>query len=80
MKHIAYSDLKPGKGIPGSKVTIWRKENDGRFPKRTRFGPRLYGWAEPIIDAYNAALAAGRSEIEATEIAERIRARNSQAA
>jgi len=73
MKFIGYSDLNSVKGIPGSKVTIWRKERDNRFPKRARFGPVLYGWPEPVIDAYSAALAAGHSETEATAAAERFR-------
>jgi prophage regulatory protein len=73
MKLIAYDELKP-RGIPGSKTTIYRKERDGKFPKRVRMGNKFYAWPEPIIDAYIEALVAGCAEAEATAIAERARA------
>ncbi len=74
MKFLCFDDLKPTKGIPDSKTTLWRKENQERFPKRSRFGDRAYGWPEDIIDAYLATIAAGRTEEEATAIAEGVRA------
>ena len=73
MKFLSYSDLSAVHGIPGSRVTIWRKERAGRFPKRTPFGDRAYGWLDAVLDAYLAALAAGSNEQEATRIAENVR-------
>ena len=64
MRLISYAELRP-KGIPCSKVQIWRLERDGRFPKRVAVGPQRYAWVESEVDQY---------------IAERIRARDEQAA
>ena len=64
MRLISYDDLRP-KGIPYSKVQIWRLERDGRFPKRVSVGPQRYAWIQSEIDQY---------------IAERIRARDEAAA
>ena len=69
---ISYPQLKPEKGIPGSKVTIWRKERDGKFPKRIPIGA-FYGWPDHVIDVYVGALIEGHSEEAATTIAERAR-------
>jgi predicted DNA-binding transcriptional regulator AlpA len=79
MRFLSYPQLEPEKGLRGHPTTIWRKEKDGRFPKRSRFGPILYGWPEPIIDAYGKAIATGHSEKEATAIAERLRAEMTEA-
>jgi prophage regulatory protein len=73
MRFISYVELQQAKGIPGSKLTIWRKERAGKFPKRTPFSGVHYAWIEPVIDAYVAALAAGHDEAAATRIAERKR-------
>jgi predicted DNA-binding transcriptional regulator AlpA len=75
MRFIAYADLRAAKGILGSKQTIWRKERERRFPKRTPMGSKFYGWPENIIDAYVEALAGGCSEEQATRIAEGKRVR-----
>ena len=72
MKFLSYADLKPQKGIPGTKITLWRKEREYRFPRRTPMG-RFYGWPEHVIDAYVHALVAGHNECEATALAERAR-------
>jgi hypothetical protein len=69
LRFLQQTGLKP-KGIPGSKVTIWRKEKVGKFPKRSRFGKRFCGSFEAVIDRYNLAIAAGHSEEKATVIAE----------
>jgi hypothetical protein len=79
MKFIDYVGLRD-RGIPGSKITIWRKERERRFPKRTRFSLKYYGWPDGVIDAYLSALAAGHDEITATVIAERARPVHSAAA
>jgi len=65
MKLVAYDDLKPAKGIPYSKVQLWRLERQKRFPKRISVGPQRYAWVESEIDAW---------------ITDRIRARDEAAA
>ena len=32
-----------------SRVTLWRLERDGRFPKRVQLSPRRVGWREDEI-------------------------------
>jgi predicted DNA-binding transcriptional regulator AlpA len=51
MHFIDYSGLRD-RGIPGSKITIRRKERENRFPRRTRFSAKYYGWPDGVIDAY----------------------------
>ncbi len=70
MKFIDYVGLRD-RGIPDSKITIWRKERESRFPRRTRFSAKYCGWPVGAIDAYLMALAAGHDETTATAIAER---------
>jgi prophage regulatory protein len=65
MKILTFEDLKPAKGIAYSKVSLWRLEKRGEFPKRIPLGRSRYGWADHEIDAW---------------IEERIRARDEQAA
>jgi hypothetical protein len=79
MKFIDYVGLRD-RGIPGSKVTIWRKERENRFPRRTRFSAKYYGWPDSVIDTYLVALAAGHEETTATAIAERARPTQTEAA
>jgi len=69
MKFLTFEELKTRKGIPGHRVTIYRKEGAGKFPKHTPFGNRNL-WLEMLIDTYNEALAGGHTEEEATAIAE----------
>jgi len=38
------------KKIGLSKVTIWRRERDGSFPKRINLSERRVGWVESEID------------------------------
>jgi prophage regulatory protein len=63
MKLLTYDDLKPQKGIPYSKVQLWRLEKLSKFPKRIPMGAARHGWAEHELDAW---------------IAERIAARDSE--
>jgi hypothetical protein len=79
MHFIDYHGLRD-RGVPGSKITIWRKERERRFPKRTRFSAKYYGWPDGVIDAYLMALAAGHDETIATAIAERARPTQTEAA
>ena len=71
MKLLSYDDLRQ-KGIQGTKITLWRKERDQRFPRRTPMG-KFNCWPEHVIDAFVEALIAGRTEEQATAIAERVR-------
>ena len=43
-------NVKDVVGMTGlSKVTIWRKEKSGAFPKRINLTPRRVGWVESEI-------------------------------
>lgn len=35
-----------------SPATIWRREQEGSFPKRLKLGPRSVGWREEEITAW----------------------------
>jgi hypothetical protein len=72
MKFISFLQLRD-RGIPHSRITVWRREREHRFPKRTRFGTKDFGWPDSVIDCYLTALAAGHDETTATAIAERAR-------
>ena len=52
MKLLPYDDLKPVKGIPYSKVQIWRLEKLKKFPRRVQVGPARVAWAEHEIDEW----------------------------
>jgi predicted DNA-binding transcriptional regulator AlpA len=52
LKLLSYDDLKPTKGIPWSKVQIWRRERLGLFPKRVALSTNRCGWFEHEIDAW----------------------------
>ena len=75
MRFLSPDELKPLKGIPWHRVTLWRMEraDPPRFPKRTRLGAATFGYIEPVIDEYVLALATGCDEVEATRLAERMR-------
>lgn len=53
------SDLE-ARGISFRRVTLWRKEHDGTFPKRVHLSPRNVRWVESEIDAWLAARVAAR--------------------
>ena len=65
MKLVAYDDLKPAKGIPYSKVQLWRLERQKRFPKRISVGPQRYAWVESEIDEWIAGRIRARDEAAA---------------
>ena len=55
MKIIRWKELCEklgGKEEAPSKVTIWRWERKGRFPKRVAIGPGTKGWIESEIDEF----------------------------
>ena len=60
MKLLSYDDLRPLKGVPYSKVQLWRKEKVGDFPKRVPIGAGRHGWVESEIDEWIAARIAAR--------------------
>jgi prophage regulatory protein len=65
MKILNYDDLKTLKGIPYSKVHLWRLERDGKFPKRVPLGESRHGWLDSEIDDWITARMAERDGMEA---------------
>jgi prophage regulatory protein len=61
---IPHEDLK-SKGIPYSKVHLWRLERARKFPKRVPIGQNRYGYVEREIDEYIAAGIAARDSATA---------------
>ena len=64
MKIIRWPELCEklgGKKSAPSKVTVWRWERAGIFPKRLAIGPGTTGWIESEIDEFLTARAAERS-------------------
>jgi prophage regulatory protein len=51
MKLLPYDDLR-SRGIPYSKVQIWRLEKRGDFPRRVPLGPGRHAWAEDEVDSW----------------------------
>jgi prophage regulatory protein len=56
---LDYDDLR-ARGIPYSRVHIWRLERAGDFPKRVPIGRARHGWLETEIDAWIKAKIAAR--------------------
>lgn len=51
-KMLTYEELKDN-GVPFSKVTLFRMEKEGRFPKRVRLGRRNHiRWVADEIEAW----------------------------
>jgi prophage regulatory protein len=65
MRILNFEELRSEKGIPYSKVHIWRLERAGKFPKRVPLGASRHGWSECEIDEWIAARMAERSSAEA---------------
>jgi predicted DNA-binding transcriptional regulator AlpA len=61
MKLLSFDDLKPEKGIPDSRQTVWRKVKRGVFPAPVKHGSRN-AWPEHEIDQYIESLVAERDE------------------
>lgn len=59
MTLLDYDGLR-ARGIPYSRVHIWRLERAGNFPKRVPIGRARHGWLETEIDAWIKAKAAAR--------------------
>jgi prophage regulatory protein len=47
---LSYDELRRQKGIPYSKVHLWRLERAGKFPRRVQLGENRHGWLESEID------------------------------
>jgi prophage regulatory protein len=60
MRLLSYEELLHKKGIRGSKSTIKRLEDAGKFPRRVRLSPSIHGWAESEIDEHLARKVAER--------------------
>jgi len=56
---LDYNDLRI-RGIPYSRVHIWRLERVGEFPRRVPIGRARHGWLESEIDAWLKAKVAAR--------------------
>lgn len=64
MRLISYAALSD-KGIPYSKIQIWRLERDGQFPKRVKIGAQRYGWVEAEVERWIIERIRARDEAEA---------------
>ena len=64
MKLIPYAALA-AKGIGYSKVTLWRKERAGAFPRRVPVGASRYAYVEAEIDNWIAQRIADRDTASA---------------
>jgi prophage regulatory protein len=62
---LSFEDLRSEKGIPYSKVHLWRLERDGKFPKRVPLGQSRHGWLDSEIDGWITARMAERDGMEA---------------
>ena len=65
MRILSFEDLRSEKGIPYSKVHLWRLERDGKFPKRVPLGQSRHGWLDSEIDEWITARMAERDGMEA---------------
>lgn len=64
-KLLSYEELRSEKGIPYSKVHIWRLERAGKFPKRVRLGAARHAWIACEIDDWLTVRMAERDSSEA---------------
>jgi prophage regulatory protein len=59
-KLLRFSDLKPEKGIPWSRMHLDRLEKAGKFPRRIKLSPNAVAWFESEVDEFLSAKAAER--------------------
>ena len=57
---ISRTELKNRFGLTVDRVTLWRMERDGRFPRHVRISDRRNAWFESEIVAYLEKLKADR--------------------
>jgi prophage regulatory protein len=58
---LSYSDIVK-RGVGASKVTLWRWERAGQFPRRVVLSPQRVAWIESEIDGWIAARIAARRQ------------------
>ncbi len=61
-RFISFEDLR-ALGINSHKVTIWRLERAGKFPKRVQVSPGSVAWVEAEIRRYMADCMAARDSM-----------------
>ena len=49
---LTRKELRLEKGIPYTRVSLWRLERLGRFPKHINLSPTTVAWLEAEIDAW----------------------------
>jgi prophage regulatory protein len=49
---LTRKELRSEKGIPYTRVSLWRLERLGRFPKHINLSPTTVAWVESEIDAW----------------------------
>jgi prophage regulatory protein len=65
MRILSFEELRSEKGIPYSKVHLWRLERDGKFPKLVPLGESRHGWLVSEIDEWIVSRMAERNGREA---------------
>jgi len=68
MTLLDFNDLR-ARGIPYSRVHIWRLERAGEFPKRVPIGRARHGWLESEIEAWIRTKVAARETTESATAA-----------
>jgi predicted DNA-binding transcriptional regulator AlpA len=58
---LSYFELRPVKGIQGSRQTIWRKVRSGKFPQPVKDGARN-AWVDEELDRHIELLMAQRDK------------------
>lgn len=58
MRFIRWPELEKRLGV--SRVTVWRWEKDGLFPRRVAIGPNSKGWIDEEVDRWEIERAAER--------------------
>lgn len=61
MKLLSFSELKTLKGIPYTRVHVYRLEKQNEFPPRVHISANRVGWLETEIDAWIAKRAEQRA-------------------
>ncbi len=65
MKLLGFEDLKDAKGIPYSRVHLWRLIKAKQFPMPVALGPGRKAWLETEIDEWIRSRAAARDDVAA---------------
>lgn len=65
MKFLIYEDLKEQKGIPYSRVHLWRMIKAKQFPAPVPLSPGRKAWLDDEIDDWIRSRAAARDDVAA---------------